>query len=56
MRSASVVAAMFILAAAFDPAHAQPQVFERCVACHSSNGSGKDVGPSLVGVFGRKAR
>jgi len=54
MRSA-FVAAIFFLMAAFDPALAQPKVFERCAACHSGNDSGRDVGPSLVGVFGRKA-
>jgi cytochrome c2 len=54
MRAVSV-AAMFLLVAALDPAHAQPPVFERCAACHSGKDSAKDVGPSLVGVFGRKA-
>ena len=33
-------------------AHAQPPEFERCVACH---GDKADLGPSLSGVFGRKA-
>jgi cytochrome c2 len=31
---------------------AQPQAFERCMACH---GDKSDIGPSLIGVFGRKA-
>ena len=54
MRPTSV-AAMFLLVAAFVSAHAQPRVFEVCIACHSGKDDGKDVGPSLVGVFGRKA-
>jgi cytochrome c2 len=36
-------------------AHAQPATFERCAACHGAGRSGDDVGPNLVGVFGRKA-
>jgi len=31
---------------------AQPQAFERCIACHGDKG---DLGPNLSGVFGRKA-
>lgn len=58
MRSANL-AALLSLAVVSNPAHAQPQVFERCAACHSAKDggkdSGKDLGPSLVGVFGRKA-
>ena len=54
MRSATVAAVFFFLAV-FNPAHAQPQDFERCAACHSGKDSAKDLGPSLVGVFGRKA-
>jgi cytochrome c len=30
-------------------------VFEQCAACHSLDGSGNDDGPTLKGVFGRKA-
>jgi len=30
------------------------QVFQACAACHG-DGSGGDLGPSLVGVIGRKA-
>jgi cytochrome c len=55
----AVAATVFCLGAVFHPAHAQPQIFERCAACHSGkangNDGGKDLGPSLVGVFGRKA-
>jgi cytochrome c len=29
--------------------------FEQCAACHSLDGSGKDDGPTLKGVIGRKA-
>jgi cytochrome c2 len=29
--------------------------FEECAACHSLDGSGKDDGPTLKGVIGRKA-
>ena len=39
----------------FNPAHAQPSVFERCAACHSGTEATKDVAPNLVGVVGRKA-
>ena len=54
MRYALVSAVLFLMAA-FDPVHAQPQIFERCVACHSGKDSGRDLGPNLIGVFGRKA-
>ena len=29
--------------------------FEQCAACHSLDGSGRDDGPTLKGVIGRKA-
>jgi cytochrome c len=31
------------------------KVFEVCSACHAANGASNEVGPSLRGVFGRKA-
>ena len=31
------------------------KVFEVCGACHSATGATNEVGPSLRGVFGRKA-
>jgi cytochrome c len=31
------------------------KVFEVCGACHAANGASNEVGPSLRGVFGRKA-
>ena len=31
------------------------KVFEVCTACHAANGASNEVGPSLRGVFGRKA-
>ena len=31
------------------------QLFEECAACHSLEGGAQGVGPSLKGVFGRKA-
>jgi cytochrome c len=30
-------------------------LFQKCVACHSEQASGSDVGPNLKGVFGRKS-
>jgi cytochrome c2 len=37
-------------------AAAQPQAFTQCIACHGeSKGVTADLGPSLAGVFGRKA-
>jgi len=47
MRTLGALLLMFCASAS-----AQPQVFERCIACH---GDKADVGPSLSGVFGRKA-
>ena len=46
--------AAFLVLMLCQPATAQPQPFERCAACHSGRGS-TDIGPSLAGVFGRKA-
>ena len=41
-------------ASAADSAHGQ-QVFKACAACHGNDGKGGTLGPSLVGVVGRKA-
>lgn len=41
-------------AAAGDAAHGQ-QLFARCAACHTIGQSGGRIGPSLNGVYGRKA-
>ena len=30
-------------------------VFEKCAACHSLEAGKNDIGPSLAGIFGRKA-
>ena len=46
---------LFLYVVATVGAQAQPVVFERCVACHSGKDAAKDLGPSLAGVFGRKA-
>ena len=48
----ALVAFLFLMI--HQAATAQPQPFERCAACHSGKSS-TDVGPSLAGVFGRKA-
>ena len=37
-----------------DPQHGQ-QLFVRCASCHTIGQSGGRIGPSLNGVFGRKA-
>ena len=31
------------------------KVFENCRACHAADGAANEVGPSLRGIFGRKA-
>ena len=46
--------AVFLLLTVHPFALGQPQPFERCIACHSEKSSSTD-GPSLAGVFGRKA-
>ncbi|MGZ5823347.1 MAG: c-type cytochrome [Hyphomicrobium sp.] len=55
----AVVAAAFAVAT---PAHAQQgdatrgqQRFVECAACHSVESGVNNVGPSLAGIFGRKA-
>jgi cytochrome c len=34
---------------------AQPPIFERCAACHAGTEASKDLGPNLMGVYGRTA-
>jgi cytochrome c len=41
-------------AAAADTGHGK-QLFQACAACHGAEGKGGTLGPSLVGVVGRKA-
>ena len=55
----AAAAASFILAAGFahaqgDPKHGQ-KLFEECHACHALERGVQGVGPSLHGVFGRRA-
>jgi len=58
-RLATAVAATFILAAGI--AHAQSdakrgqKLFEECHACHAVERGAQGVGPSLHGIFGRRA-
>lgn len=63
-RSLAVALTLSLVAlAAALPAHAQTpanpdhgkQVFRQCSVCHSINPGENRVGPSLAGVFGRKA-
>lgn len=57
---ARLLCAMALTAAA-SAAHADGDAargekrFEECASCHSTEGGGNGVGPSLHGVFGRKA-
>jgi len=58
-RFGTVVAATFLLAAGIahadgDPKHGQ-KLFEECHACHALERGVQGVGPSLHGVFGRRA-
>ena len=60
MRLQTIAAATtFILAAGIAHAQGDPKrgekVFENCRACHTVEREVNDVGPSLYGVFGRRA-
>lgn len=63
MRRMSAFAFTVALAACAVPAHAQTagnadkgkSVFRQCTVCHSAKEGENRVGPSLFGVFGRKA-
>lgn len=52
--SAATAGAALAQGAAGDPAAGQ-KVFVRCQACHVANAPTNRVGPSLQGLFGRKA-
>jgi cytochrome c len=61
MRLQTIAAAATFILAAAGIAHAQgdpkrgEKVFENCRACHTVEREVNDVGPSLYGVFGRRA-
>lgn len=48
------IAGLASLCLSGEAAYAQPEAFARCAACHTESAS-TDLGPSLAGVFGRKA-
>ena len=50
----AMVAAFAMDARAADAAHGK-QLYEQCAACHSLKAGEQLLGPSLAGVFGRKA-
>lgn len=52
--AAETAAAADASSPAGDPVHGQ-QIFQRCGACHFIDKDANKVGPSLKGVFGRKA-
>ncbi len=60
-RMTSSIVAAFAIAAAVSAAHADgdakrgEQRFQECAACHSVQANVNNVGPSLAGLFGRKA-
>ncbi|MBI3373136.1 MAG: c-type cytochrome [Betaproteobacteria bacterium] len=55
MRNFSAIFVFFFSPMVLNPVNAQPVTFERCAACHSGKDTTKDLGPSLVGIIGRKA-
>jgi cytochrome c len=52
---ASVIAVASHSAAAEGDVAKGEKLFKRCAACHSLEAGKKKIGPSLAGVFGRKA-
>ena len=52
--AAAVLAVTSVARAEGDPARGEKR-FEECVACHALEKDKESVGPSLYGVFGRKA-
>ena len=56
MTAAAILTGIFLLAAASAPdAQSGAQIFNRCKICHSLAAGDNRVGPSLHGLFGRKA-
>ncbi len=53
--SMALVLALAPLSAMAADAGKGKDLFQKCVACHSEQASGSDVGPNLKGVFGRKS-
>ncbi len=59
-RSKALLAHLIVLTAGFTSVRAADikngkVVFEKCAACHSLEAGKNDIGPSLAGIFGRKA-
>jgi|SRR4029077_1316259 cytochrome c len=58
-KTIAAVATTFVLAFGMAQAQGDPKrgekVFENCRACHAASGDANEVGPSLRGVFGRRA-
>ena len=63
IRFHSLLSALFLLATTFTPAFADDEatsagrkIFEnRCASCHQNTPSSTTLGPSLVGIIGKKA-
>jgi cytochrome c len=57
MRMTVMAAALLCAASAAEAADAQhgKMLFVECAACHTLDAGGEGVGPSLKGIFGRKA-
>lgn len=53
--SIALVLALAPLPVAAADANKGKDLYQKCVACHSEQASGSDVGPNLKGVFGRKS-
>jgi cytochrome c len=39
----------------YTSAQTQPAEFDRCAVCHAGTESSSELGPSLIGIFGREA-
>ena len=61
MRTVAIIGAVVLVAAAAGTAHADGDAargekrFEECATCHTTERGVNNVGPSLFGVFARKA-
>src|ERR1700733_5995846 len=60
LRTKDLLACLIFLTAGFASVRAADVkngkvVFEKCAACHSLEAGKNDIGPSLAGIFGRKA-